>query len=207
MKTLRLIVVSAIFATIFALTTFAQATGKVGIIDPGAFEDEKQGITKLVNAIATVNKEFEPRGLELKTMQEKMAAIQKEGQAMVKAYETNDKGPIGPQQIQAKTDELEKMQVEFKRKQEDASNAYQRRLGTVTGPIYADIRKAIGDFATQKGFAVLLDASNIGQTQENPGVSIYIYVDKNANVSNDFIAFCNTKFAAPATAAKPTTPK
>jgi Skp family chaperone for outer membrane proteins len=206
MKTLRLLVVSAIFTTIFTLATFAQTAGKVGIIDPGAFEDEKVGITKLVNATAAVIKEFELQGTALKTMNDKMAAIAKEGQTMLDAYNKNPNGVIGQAQIAAKNDELEKLQVEYKRKQEDASNAYGRRLQQVTAPIYDDIRKALSEFAVQKGFAVLLDASPIGQTQENPGTSIYLFVDKSANVTAEFITFCNAKLAAPA-APKPTTPK
>jgi Skp family chaperone for outer membrane proteins len=208
MKTLRLIVVSAVFATIFVLSAFAQTTGKIGIINPGFFDDEKQGITKLVVATTTAETEFKPRIAELQAMRDKMAAISKEGQAMVDAYQKNpNNGPIGPAQIQAKNDELEKMNTEFKRKQEDLNNAYGRRLQQLTAPIYADIRKALDEYTKQKGFSVLLDARPLGQTQENPdGVSIFVYVDDKADITPDFIAFCNTKFAAPATP-KPTTPK
>jgi Skp family chaperone for outer membrane proteins len=207
MKTFRLIVVSAVFTTIFALSAFAQATGKVGIINPSFFDDEKQGITKLVAATATVENEFKPRITELQTMKDKMAAISKDGQAMVDAYQKTPNGPIGPAQIQAKNDELEKLQTEYKRKQEDLSNAYGRRLQQVTGPIYDDVRKTLSEYTKQKGISILLDARPFGQTQENPdGVSIFLYVDEKSDVTPDFIAFCNAKFAAPATP-KPTTPK
>jgi Skp family chaperone for outer membrane proteins len=207
MKTLRLIVVSAIFTTIFALSTFAQTTGRAGIIDARFFDDEKQGITKLVTATATVEAEFKVKGAELKAMQDKMATTAKDGQAMQKAFTDNPKGPIGESQIRAKADELEKLQIEFKRKQEDASVAYSRRLQQLTGPIYDDIQTALVEFSKKNGFSMLLDARPFGQTQENPdGVSIFMYVDEKANVTADFIAFCNAKFSAPATP-KPATPK
>ncbi len=207
MKTLRLIVVSAVFTTIFALSAFAQVTGKVGIIDPRYFEDEKLGITKIIQANTTVETEFKPRITELQTMREKMTAISKEGQAMVDAAAKNPNGPIGQQQIAAKTEELDKMQTEFKRKQEDLNNAYGRRLQQLTAPIYVEIRKTLDEFTKKNGFSILLDATPLGQTQENPnGISIFVYVDDKADVTKDFIAFCNAKFAAPATP-KPTTPK
>lgn len=207
MKTLRLIVVSAVFTTIFALSTFAQTTGKVGVIDPRYFEDEKQGITKIVQANATVETEYKPRITELQTMRDKMTAISKEGQQMVDAFQKNPGGVIGQQQIQAKTEELEKLQTEFKRKQEDLNNAFGRRLQQLTGPIYVEVRKALDEYTKQKGYSILLDATPLGQTQENPnGISIFVYLDDKADVTKDFIAFCNAKFAAPATP-KPTTPK
>jgi Skp family chaperone for outer membrane proteins len=212
MRTFRLFVVSAIFTTIFALSAIAQAqvgaTGKVGIIDPRFFEDEKAGITKLVGAVNTVEAEFKTRGAELKAMQDKMAAIQKEGQSMQKAYEAAPNGPIGPAQIQAKAEELEKMNVEFKRKQEDAGAAYSRRLQVVTAPIYADIQKALAEFTKKNNISVLLDARPFGQTQENQdGISIFIYVDKNANITDEFIAFCNTSFVGLATTKTAAAPK
>ena len=193
--------------TIFALSTFAQTTGKAGIVDPRFFDDEKQGIKKLVDATATIEAEFKVKGAELQAMKDKMATIAKDGQAMQKAFADNPKGPIGASQIQAKADELEKMQTEFKRKQEDYGNAYNRRLGQVTGPIYDDIQTALVEFSKKNGFSLLLDARPFGQTQENQdGISIFMYVDEKANVTGDFIAFCNAKFSAPATP-KPATPK
>jgi Skp family chaperone for outer membrane proteins len=211
MKTLRLIVVSAVFTTIFALSAFAQVqpagAGKVGVIDPRYFEDDKLGITKIVQANTTVENEFKPRITELQTMRDKMTAISKEGQAMVAAYEKTPGGVIGPAQIQAKNEELDRMQIEFKRKNEDLQNAAGRRTQQLTAPIYVEIRKALDEFAKQKGYSVVFDATPLGQTQENPnGISIFLYVDEKADVTKDFIAFCNAKFAASATP-KPTTPK
>ncbi len=207
MKTLRLFVVSALFTTIFSLSVFAQTTGKVGVLDPRFFEDEKLGITKIVQANATVEAEFKPRITELQTMRDKMATVSKDGQAMVEAAKKTPNGPIGQEQILLKQEELEKLDREFKRKQEDLQNAFGRRQQQLTAPIYVEIRKAIEEFSAKNGYAVLLDLTPLGQTQENPnGISIFVHIDAKADVTKDFIAFCNTKFAAPTTT-KPATPK
>jgi Skp family chaperone for outer membrane proteins len=209
MTKFRLIAVSLFLTAIFIGSAFAQTQpgAKIGVINPDFFEADKGGITKLVNALNAVDAEFKPRQLELQALRDKMNTVAKEGQDMQKAFELNPKGPIGATQIQAKADEFEKMQVEFKRKQEDAGNAFNRRLQQATAGIYAEIGKALDEYVKQKGYTVLLDARPFARTQENPnGISIYFYVDEKADITADFITFCNAKLAAPTAATKPPTP-
>jgi outer membrane protein len=206
MKRFRFIAVTLMLTVAFIGSAFAQTTGKVGIINPDAFEDEKVGIKKLVNAMNTVNTEFTVKQKELQTMQDRINALAKDGDTMLKAYQANPNGPIGPVQIQAKQDEFEKLKTDFNRQREDYNNAAGKRLDQLTGPIYQEISKALDEYAKTKGYSILLDARNLGRSQENPGVSIYLFVDDKADVTIDFVAFCNAKFAAGTTPTTPTKP-
>jgi Skp family chaperone for outer membrane proteins len=199
MKTLRLIVVSAVFTTIFTLSAFAQTTAKVGVIYSGAFEDEKIGITKVVAALNALENEFKPSIAALQALADKATAVGKEAQSLQDAYTKNPNGPIGPAQIQPKVDEYERLGTEYKRKEEDLKNSIARRRPQVTGPIYQEVGKILEQYAKEKGFTALFDGS-----QDEKGM--LVFVDEKSEITKDFITYCNLKLAAPA-APKPTTPK
>jgi Skp family chaperone for outer membrane proteins len=199
MKTLRLIVVSAVFTTIFALSAFAQTAGKVGIIYSGAFEDEKIGITKVVAALKALQTEFQPSITALQALGDKATAVGKEAQKLQEAYQANPNGPIGPAQIQPKAEEYERLGTEYKRKEEDLKNSIARRRQQVTGTIYQEVGKVLEQYGAEKGFSAIFDGS-----QDEKGM--LIFVDQKIEVTKDFITYCNAKMAAPATP-KPTTPK
>jgi Skp family chaperone for outer membrane proteins len=199
MKTLRLIVVSAVFTTIFALSAFAQTAGKIGIIYSGAFEDEKIGITKVVTALKALETEFKPSITALQALADKATAVGKEAQKLQEAYQANPTGAIGPDQIRPKAEEYERLGTEYKRKEEDLKNSIARRRQQVTSPIYQEVGKVMDQYAKEKGFSALFDGS-----QDEKGM--LIFVDEKSEVTKDFITYCNTKFAGPA-APKPTTPK
>ena len=62
MKKFNLAALGLLFAAVFAVSAFAQAptAGKIGLIDTGAFFDDKPGagIPKLKSAVNSVNAEF-----------------------------------------------------------------------------------------------------------------------------------------------------
>ena len=60
MKKISLLAVSFIFMAGFAVSTFAQAgaqpgAGKIGWIETAAFGDEKEGVTKYINALKALD--------------------------------------------------------------------------------------------------------------------------------------------------------
>lgn len=198
MKNIRLITAGLFVLAFFSISAFAQATqtGKVFVIDTYAFADEKAGITKFINASKQIDIEFQPRAKELQTIQDKMKAMAKEIQTLRDQYtKLGDKSPIKPEAIQAKIDDLEKMDIDFKRKQEDAKNAITKRQQTLLDPIRGDIYKAMDEFAKKKGYPIILD---LAQLIEN---KIVLAIDDNIDVTKEFITFYN---ARPANAASAT---
>jgi Skp family chaperone for outer membrane proteins len=198
MKTFRSIAVSLFFAALFTVSAFAQTTptqpagaGRIVTINTAAFEDTKAGITRYVNAMTALDNEFAPAYNELKTLQKQYNDLVAEAQ--------KPNSPIKPESVQAKLDEIQNLQVEFKRKQEDAKIKFERRQQVVMGPVMQDIMKAISEFTKQKGYGLVLDAAKL----DNAGI-ILGWDESKVDVTKEFVLFYN---ARPATTAVTTPTK
>lgn len=198
MKTFRLTAVSLFLAAIFAVSAFAQAptTGKVGLVNTLAFDD-KDGITKYISVLTSLETEFKQPQADLNNTVTKAQALQKELQNYQDMASKGTKIPISDADLQKKADDLEKMGVDIKRKQEDLKNQYQRRYQVVVGPIYQDIMKAMQDFTKQKGYAVILDGAKLEES------GILIGFDEKYDVTKEFITFYNARPAGTASTAQP----
>lgn len=198
MRTLRLTAVSLFLAAIFAVSAFAQAatTGKVGLVNTLAFDD-KDGITKYIGALNSLEKEFTQPQADLNSLATRAQALQKELQGYQDMAAKGTKIPISDADIRRKADDLEKLGVDFKRKQEDLKNQYQKRYQVIVGPIYQDIMKAMQEFTKQKGYAVILDGAKLEES------GILIGFDEKFDITKEFITFYNARPATTASAAKP----
>jgi len=193
MRTFRLIAVSFVFAALFAVSAFAQVTPsapKIGLVDIYAFGAEK-GITKYINAMGVLEKEAAPMRTDLQAMVTKIQNLEKEIENFRK--QANDpKVPIKPETVNAKVQEFEDLKREAKFKQDNANAKFQGRYDVVVGPIWADIRKAMQEFAKQKGFDVIFDGAKL----EEAGILLG-FSDK-VNITTEFIQFYNTRPAGTA---------
>jgi Skp family chaperone for outer membrane proteins len=191
MKTVLLIAVSLLFAA----SAFAQGTApsNVKFINTEAFR-VKDGITKYVNAVAALDKEFDAPRTELRTLMARHDTLAKEVQTLQDQINkaTGDKSAL-IKQFDTKVEEGQNLEVQIKRKQEDAKGKYERREAELMNPIRIDIGRALDDFAKQKGYAVIFDISKLT-------AAILVYDVAKADVTKDFIAFYNTR---PTTAAAP----
>jgi len=196
MKTFRLVAVSAFLAAIFAVSAFAQTTaGKIGLINTQAFDEDKTGITKYVAALNSLETEFKPTFTELQTLGTTVQALQKELQGYQDIVSKGGKVPISEADIQKKLESLDKMQREYKFKEEDAKSRYQRREVAVMGPIRQDIGNAIQEFTKKNGYVLIIDLSK-DQT------GIILGLDETADVTKQFITFYNARPATTATVTK-----
>jgi Skp family chaperone for outer membrane proteins len=201
MKTFRLIAVTFVFAALFAVSAFAQAapapTGKVGLINTFAFDDEKGGITKYRNAVTSVDAEFKKDNDDLRAMGTRYQTMQSEIQKLQEAVKANQKLPIPETEVQKKVDDFGKLEREIKFKQDDAKSRYERRYQTVVGPVLNDIMKGMQEFAKQKGYAVILDGAKLQES------GILMAFDDKYDVTAEFITFYNSRPAGTASAATP----
>lgn len=201
MKTLRLIAVSVVFAAIFAVSALAQTTtasGKIGLINTLNFDDDKAGITKYVTALNSLETEFKPISTELQTMGTNIQALQKELQGYQDIVSKGGKIPIAEADVQKKLESLDKMQREYKFKEDDAKVRYERRRQIVLAPIQQDIGTAIQEFTKKNGYTIMLDVAKLGEA------GVILGMDEAADVTKQFIAFYN---ARPATTATTNIPK
>lgn len=208
------IAVKFLFVLAFAVPAFGQATtpaapfapAKVALIDTRFFYADKEGITKLTAADASVEKEFEPRFKELQTMGSRLETLTKEIQALnaqLAQAAQNPKSPIDVNAIQAsivsKQEEGSRLEVDGKRKREDLENAYKRRSAAVMGPITGEISKALVEYSRSKGYGLVLDISKMVENGQ------IMYADETADITDEFIKYFNTKPATAAVPAKPAT--
>lgn len=196
MKTFRLIAVSFIFATVFAVAAFAQSQTptKIALVDTESFYDQKDGITKIINAYKSLDTEFKTTTTELENGAKRLQTLQTEIQRLqTQANDPTNKVPIDQNAARAKVDEFEKLQRDLKFKQEEFKNALAKREAAVIGPIVQDIGKVLTDFSKQKGYTVVLDVGKLFQAQ------IILYWQEGADITKEFVQFYNTRPAGTAT--------
>lgn len=195
----NLIVLTAVFTVFAVIPALSQTTGgmKIAVINTLAFDDEKNGITKYVNALNALEREFQPIRNDLQTLTNRIDTLTKEYNTLVEqAGKPNS--PVSQQTLQTKREEIERLQREAKFKQEDASAKYQSRYNAVVGPILQDIMKAMQEYAKQKGYALIFDAARLDE-----GQLILAVGDEKIDVTKDFITFYNARQSTSTTTTNP----
>jgi Skp family chaperone for outer membrane proteins len=207
MKAIRNIIAAAAVAAFAALSASAQTTqparqpaatapaqgaaiaeGKFAVIDTDAFSDPKNGIKRLVAAFQTVEREFKPRRDEVQALQTRYEALAKEIDAT--------KGVADQKSLAAKADQAAQLETEIKRKQEDGQKDLEKRVQTLTQPIYQDIGQALQAFAKQRGLSVVFDISKMQ--------GVVMVVNDSVDITDAFIADYNQR--NPAATASTTVP-
>src|SRR5215204_4416168 len=151
MKVFRILVAAVAFAafTILAQTqtrlligassaenvTPAAAPANIGIIDSSAFSDEKTGITRVMNAMRQIDAKFQPVRTEIRGMRERLNTMRSDLQ---KKRLIQDSRTTAQQ-----TDEADRLEVQIKRKAEDAQAAYQKESLATLEPLQKDIATAL----------------------------------------------------------------
>jgi Skp family chaperone for outer membrane proteins len=201
MKRFSLFAASLIFAAIFAVSAFGQVpaatTGnvKIVVINTAAF-DAKDGIVKYSNAMNALEAEMGPLQTEINGLATRYQALGKEIQTLQANAQKSPAVPIDQKAAAAKVEEYQNLELTIKRKQEDGKRKFELRQPQVLGPVLQEIGKAIDEFAKQKGYGLVLDASKL----EGAGLILAVDVAK-VDVTKEFITFFNSRPAGTATTA------
>jgi Skp family chaperone for outer membrane proteins len=131
----------------------AIAEGKFAIVDTDAFQDPKEGIARLVNAAATVDREFKPRRDEIQQLQTRYEGLAKQIQDTQKVADQKA--------LQTLADQAETLKSDIERKQQDGQRAIQKRWSELSGPIFTDINNALRAYAQARGISVVFDLSKM----------------------------------------------
>jgi len=208
MRRVSFIAASLLFLAVFATPLFAQTgaqlAGKIGIINTEAFYADKVGITRLLTAYASLDKEFEPRRVELETISKRIETLAADIQNLqAQLNNAKPQAPIDTNAIrtsmESESEEGERLQLELKRKQEDAKSAYEKREAVVVGPIKREIGTAIDEYAKQKSLTMVFDGAKMADA------GILIAMDRTVDLTEDFIKYFNAKPATTATTTAPAT--
>lgn len=153
---------------------------KIAFVDTESFGDEASGIKKFTNAVKSVQAEFKDRTAELLNIQNRLKLISEDitklsaGSAVV----TRDT-------IQAKQDEGEKLERDFKYKKDQLDADFQKRYAVVVQPVSSDIGKALDQYLNSHGLTMILDMSKLA-----PAV---LSVNPSMDITKDFVAEYNSK--------------
>lgn len=164
----------------------AAGPANIAIIDSSAFSDEKAGIARVMVAMRQLEAKFQPVRNELRGMRDKLNTMRSDLQK---------KQAIQDAKItQQQAEEAERLDVQIKRKAEDAQASYQKESLAILEPLQKDIGDALNAFAQAKGISLLIDVNRVP----------VIYASSSLDVTKDFIAEYNrTHPAAGAAPARP----
>ena len=166
----------------------AAAPANIAVIDSSAFSDEKNGIARVMVAMRQIEAKFQPLRNELRGMRERLntmrADLQKK-QAIQDAKTTA-----------AQSEAADQLDLQIKRKSEDAQASYQKESLTLLDPLQKDIADALMAYAQAKGISLLIDLNRVP----------VIYAANNLDITKDFIAEYNRTHPAAAAPAGPARP-
>jgi Skp family chaperone for outer membrane proteins len=138
-----------------AASNAAVPDSRIALIDTTMFGDEKNGIYRYVDAARSVQAEFKTRADELQNLQGRLSAL-------VTEIQTLSKAPVVDQKtIQAKQQQGETLQAEWKTKKDRLDEDITKRAEQVIAPISSQIGAAMDQFARQRGVTMTLDLSKL----------------------------------------------
>jgi Skp family chaperone for outer membrane proteins len=196
MKVFRIVVAAAAFAA-FAILAQTQtrpvpSATTVAIIDSSMFSDDKAGIARVMAGMQQIEIKFTPLRNELRGMRDRLTTMRSDIQK---------KRQVQDAKLTAKQNEdADRLELEIKRKAEDAQSSYQKETLAVLDPLQKDIGTALTAYAQSKGITLLIDINRVP----------VVYAAQQLDITKDFIADYNRTHpagAAPAPApARPTRP-
>jgi outer membrane protein len=177
MKAFRIIVAAAALVAFTIIvqtqTRPAPTPTNVAIIDSSVFMDEKAGIARVMAAMQGIETKFQPLRNELRGMRERLSTMRSDIQKKRQVQE--------PTLTAQQTEAVDRLELEIKRKAEDAQASYQKENAAVLEPLQQDIGTALTAYAQSKGITLLIDANRVP----------IIYAASNVDITKDFIADYN----------------
>lgn len=192
MRIIRLISISFIFASVSAVSVFAQAgtPTKIGLVNVFKLGD-KGGVTKYINALGVIDKEFKTEITGLQTLSSTLRSKTKVFNELT-AQSRTPNSPITQGTLVTRNNELKQLQREAKFKQDDIQARINTRRQVIVGPVWRDMMKAMKTYAQQKGFAIILDGAKLEEA------AIMLAFNNKSDITSDFIVYYNSRPAGTA---------
>ena len=178
MKVLRIVVIVAA-VVLAAFTILAQTQTRpptpanIAIIDSSAFSDEKNGIARVMTAMQQIEAKFQPLRNEIRGMRDRLNTMRSD---IEKKRLIQDAATTARQ-----SDEADQLEVQIKRKSEDAQASYQRESLAILDPLQKDIGSALTAYAEARGVTLLIDANRVP----------IVYAANSLDITKEFIAEYN----------------
>lgn len=168
----------------------AAGASNIAVIDSSAFSDDKNGIARVMSAMRQIEAKFQPLRNELRGMRDRLNTLR----ADIQKKQAIQDAKITAQQAE----EADRLDVQIKRKAEDAQASYQKESLAMLEPLQKDIGDALTAYAQSKGIGLLIDINRVP----------VVYAANSLDITRDFIAEYNRTHpatGAPATPVRPST--
>ena len=163
----------------------AAAPANIAIIDSSAFADDKAGIARVMSAMKTLEAKFQPLRAELRGMRERLTTMR---------ADVDKKRSIQDARMTAQqTDEADRLELQIKRKAEDAQASYQKESLASLEPLQKDIGSALVAYSQAKGISLVIDVNRVP----------VVYAASSLDITKDFIADYNRTHPATGAPARP----
>jgi Skp family chaperone for outer membrane proteins len=201
MKVFRVVVVASVFSVLL-VSAQAQArlmnngvspitnvqppaAATIAVIDSGMFAEEKGGITRVSSALKQVDTKFTPIQTEIKGMQDRLTTMRSDIE--------KKRATSSPAVITQLTEQAEQLELQIKRKAEDARADYQKQIGSIIQPLQADVATALNAYAQAHAILIIIDVNRVP----------LIYANESVDITKDFIAEYNRTHPATGAPAAP----
>ncbi|HEU4710901.1 MAG TPA: OmpH family outer membrane protein [Pyrinomonadaceae bacterium] len=164
----------------------AAAPANIAVIDSAAFNDPKAGIARVMSAMQALEAKFQPVRTELRGMRDRLTTMR---------ADIDKKRSIQDARMTAQqSEEADRLELQIKRKAEDAQASFTRESRAALEPLQKDIETALTSYSQAKGISLLIDLNRVP----------VIYAASSLDITKDFIADYNRTH--PATGAAPARP-
>lgn len=165
---------------------------KIAVI---GFQEAVAGTNDFQRRFADLQKKYEPKRQELKTLNDQITSLQKELQAQSATLSDADRT--------TKAKSLDDKQKQLKRAADDAQNDYQQDMQQTFGAVASKVAESLDAYAREHGYSVVLDGGN----QQLP---VVMYANPSVDITKAVVEAYNVKSGIPApekTAATASAPK
>lgn len=160
----------------------------IAVIDSSTFTDEKNGIARVMAAMRQLEAKFQPLRTELRGMRERLNTMRSDLQKKQAIQDAKTTA----QQAEA----ADQLDLQIKRKAEDARTSYEKESFAVLDPLQKDIGNALSTYAQQRGISLLIDVNRVP----------VVYAANSLDVTKEFIAEYNRTHPAATAPAAPKRP-
>ncbi|HKR23506.1 MAG TPA: OmpH family outer membrane protein, partial [Pyrinomonadaceae bacterium] len=188
MKVFRISLAATVFAA-FAILAYTQtrpaanpaapatrpaaAPANIAVIDSAAFGDPKAGIARVMTVMQALETKFQPLRTELRGMRDRLTTM--------RADIDKKRGIQEARMTAQQSEEADRLELQIKRKAEDAQASYSRESVAALEPLQKDIATALAAYSQAKGISLLIDLNRVP----------VIYAASSLDITKDFIADYN----------------
>jgi len=167
------------------------AGASVKIINFEAFYDENSGIKEFIDLRKRSDREFAGDIKEIQSLRDKYSVLRTDTVKL--SDEMNRPSSIEWKEgvIEAKLDELKKMECTIRSKQDQVKDLYEKRQDELTKPLVAQIKAALARFQGENGISVIFDRTKF----EEGSYPLSSAELKQFDVTKQFIDFFNNDYS------------